>query len=80
MWTALEPAIIVFSLGLAAAGIILAFRLAIGLPRKALRRQEEESSGEEARMIQDMFTKLNRLEVRIESLETIIVETQRKTR
>ncbi|MBN1404787.1 MAG: hypothetical protein JW942_10025 [Opitutales bacterium] len=80
MWDALEPAIIIFSLGLAAAGIILALRLAIGLPRKALRRQEEESSGEEARMIQDMFTKLNRLEVRIESLETIIVETQRKPR
>ncbi len=80
MWHALEPAIIVFSLGLAAAGIILVMRIAIGLPRKALRKQEEDSAGDEARMIQEMFSKLNRLEARIESLETIVVETQRRAR
>lgn len=47
---------------------------------KLIAKRNEEGSGEEARLIQDMFSKLNRLETRIESLETIIVETQRKAR
>ncbi len=47
---------------------------------KLIAKRNEEGSGEEARLIQDMFAKLNRLETRIESLETIIVETQRKAR
>jgi hypothetical protein len=41
---------------------------------------EEEGSGEQARLLQGINSKLSSLEKRIESLETIIVDNERRTR
>lgn len=40
-------------------------------------RKRATSEGEEARCLQEMYQGLNRLEQRIESLETILIERER---
>jgi phage shock protein B len=50
--------------------------LVVALLRKLLRSQDQANSGEEARLLQDMNEKLNKLEKRIESLETIVVASE----
>lgn len=47
------------------------------LLHKLLASQDEASSGEDARLLQDLNTKLNQLEKRLESLETIVTSTDR---
>ena len=79
-WQTIQPAIIILSVGLSAAILIGVIKTAVYLPRKLIRTQDEASAKDEAAIIKEMFGKLNRLEVRIESLETIIVESQRKPR
>ncbi len=41
-------------------------------------RQGQESQAEEARMIQEIYQGLSRMEERVEALETIILERTRK--
>jgi len=48
--------------------------------RKLLSSQNEASNGEEARLLQELNTKLNRLEHRIESLETIVTSAEQNPR
>ncbi len=47
---------------------------------KLIAKRSEAGSDEQAQILQEVFNKLTRLEARIESLETIIVDTQRKSR
>jgi phage shock protein B len=51
--------------------IVLLFKILY----KLLSSQDSGASGEETRMLQDINSKLNRLEKRIESLESIVVAT-----
>ena len=41
-------------------------------------RQSQQSHAEEARMIQEIYQGLSRMEERVEALETIILERKRK--
>ena len=75
----LEPAIIILSLGLMAVIVIPAMIVGISLAIRFARRQDKVTAGDEARLVQDIHRKLNRLEQRIESLETILTEGERKT-
>lgn len=64
--------LIIATLGLSIIGIIRAFKTG-GLSRK-----ERQAHAEETRMIQDMFNGLSKMEERVETLETILIERQRK--
>jgi phage shock protein B len=64
----------------ALAFIVCIFVLLFKLMHKLLSSQKEASSGEEARLLQELNTKLNRLEHRIESLETIVTSAERNPR
>jgi len=79
-WQSIQPAIIILSIGIAITLVLGALATVFGSSRRMIRKQNEASAGEETALIQEMHAKLNRLESRIESLETIIVETQRKPR
>ena len=43
-----------------------------------LSRNEKQSQAEETRMIQDIYHGLSKMEERVEALETILIERQRK--
>lgn len=60
------------TLGLILIGIIRASRSG-GLSQK-----EKQTQAEEAKMIQDIYRGLSRMEERVEALETILIERQRK--
>jgi len=60
------------TLGLILIGIIRAARSG-GLSQK-----EKQAQAEEAKMIQDIYHGLSKMEERIEALETILIERQRK--
>lgn len=60
------------TLGLIIIGIIRAFKTG-GLSKK-----ERQAHAEETKMIQDIYYGLSKMEERIEALETILIERQRK--
>lgn len=64
--------LILATLGLVLVGIIRSIRTG-GLSKK-----EREAHAEETRMIQDLFNGLSRMEERVEALETILIERQKK--
>lgn len=65
-------------LALATLGLII-----IGIIRAAktggISRKEREAHTEETKMIQDIFNSLSKMEERVEALETILIERQRKS-
>ncbi len=63
-----------------AAFFALLFLLLVGLVKLAgrlLSSQDEASTGEEARLLQELNSRMSRLEKRIESLETIVTSAGR---
>ncbi len=60
------------TLGLVFIGIIKAFKTG-GFSKK-----EKMANAEETRMIQDIYHGLSKMEERVEALETILIERQRK--
>ncbi|WP_027362886.1 hypothetical protein [Desulfospira joergensenii] len=64
--------LILATLGLILIGIIRAIKTG-GLSKK-----EKEAHTEETRMIQDIFNGLSKMEERVETLETILIERQKK--
>ncbi|HNX04178.1 MAG TPA: hypothetical protein PKI32_01680 [Opitutales bacterium] len=70
------------ALGILAVVAVIALFVAIvvGLAKllhRMLASQDEASSGEEARLLQELNSKLGKLEKRIESLETIVTSVER---
>ncbi len=61
------------TLGLIIIGIIRAAKTG-GISKK-----EREAHADETKMIQDIFNGLSRMEERVEALETILIERQKKT-
>lgn len=64
--------LLLITLGLIIIGIIRAFKTG-GLSKK-----ERQVHAEETKMIQDIYYGLSKMEERIEALETILIERQRK--
>ncbi|MBU1610391.1 MAG: phage-shock protein [Proteobacteria bacterium] len=62
----------VIGLGIALVGAVL-----FGFV-KLLKGPKQESADEETRIIQEMYNTMNRLEERVESLETILIERESK--
>jgi phage shock protein B len=54
--------------------------MAIKILRGGLSRKGQRVQSEEARMIQEIYQGLSRMEARVEALETIILERERKDR
>ena len=67
---------IIFGIAVVIAIIVGIVMLIVALMRKLLSSQDQANYGEEARLLQDMNEKLNKLEKRIESLETIVVASE----
>ncbi|WDP87578.1 MAG: phage-shock protein [Desulfobacter sp.] len=67
-----------FILLLSTLGLII-----IGIIRAAktggLSKNEKQTQTEETKMIQDIFNGLSKMEERVEALETILIERQKKT-
>ncbi len=64
--------LLIATLGLIIIGIIRASKTG-GLSKK-----EKQSHAEETKMIQDIYHGLSKMEERVEALETILIERQRK--
>jgi phage shock protein B len=64
--------LLIATLGLLIIGIIRASKTG-GLSKK-----EKQAHSEETKMIQDIYHGLSKMEERVESLETILIERQRK--
>ena len=54
--------------------------IAIKILKGGLSRKGQKLQAEEARMIQEMYQGLSRMEERIEALETIVLDSKRKDR
>ena len=54
--------------------------MAIKILKGGLSRKGQRVQSEEARMIQEIYQGLSRIEARVEALETIILERERKDR
>ena len=54
--------------------------MAIKILKGGLSRKGQKFQAEEARMIQEMYQGLSRMEERVEALETIILDRERKDR
>jgi len=54
--------------------------MAIKIIKEGLSRKGQRLQAEEARMIQEMYQGLSRMEERMEALETIILDRERKDR
>ena len=54
--------------------------MAIKILKGGLSRKGQKVQSEEARMIQEIYQGLSRMEARVEALETIILERERKER
>lgn len=66
--------LLIATLGLVLIGIIRAAKTG-GISKK-----DRQIHAEETKMIQDIFSGLSKMEERIETLETILIERQRKER
>lgn len=64
--------------GIAIAGIALVGAVLVGVVKAFRSSPQQNSSAEEARMIQEMYNAMNRMENRVESLETILLEKENK--
>jgi phage shock protein B len=78
MHTALILAIIFGGTILALAVIGGTILMGIKIIKGGFSRQSQQSHAEEARMIQEIYQGLSRMEERVEALETIILEQTRK--
>lgn len=75
-----------FIVAISIGGIILFFAtiglIVIGIIRAAktggLSKKDKQAQAEETRMIQDIYHGLTKMEERIETLETILIERQKK--
>ena len=67
---------IVLALAIVGSTILMAIKLIKG----GLSRKDQRSEAEEARMIQEIYHGLARMEKRVEALETIILEREREGR
>lgn len=75
-----------FIVAVSIGGIILFFAtiglIVIGIIRAAktggLSKKDKQAQAEETRMIQDIYHGLTKMEERIETLETILIERQKK--
>ncbi len=77
----------VFIVAIVIGGIVLALAIigstilmAIKILKGGLSRKGQRLQAEEARMIQEMYQGLSRMEERVEALETIILDRERKDR
>ncbi len=77
----------VFIVAIVIGGIILALAIigstvlmAIKILKGGLSRKGQRLQAEEARMIQEMYQGLSRMQERVEALETIILDHERKDR
>ncbi len=77
----------VFIVAMVIGGIILALAIigstvlmAIKILKGGLSRKGQRLQAEEARMIQEMYQGLSRMQERVEALETIILDHERKDR
>ena len=77
----------VFIVTIVFAGIVLAlaiigitFLMAIRILKGGVSKKGQRYQAEEARMIQEIYQGLSRMEERVEALETIILEHERKDR
>jgi len=77
----------VFIVAIVIGGIILALAIigstvlmAIKILKGGLSRKGQGLQAEEARMIQEMYQGLSRMQERVEALETIILDRERKDR
>jgi len=78
MNTVLIVAIVFGGLVLALAIIGSTVLMAIKILRGGFSRKGRDGQAEEARMIQEMYQGLGQMEKRVESLETILLEQERK--
>ena len=78
MHTALILAVIFGGTILALAVVGGTILMGIKIIKGGFSRQSQQSQAEEARMIQEIYQGLSRMEERVEALETIILEQTRK--
>jgi len=65
---------LVLALAIVGSTILMAIRIIKG----GFSRQGQDVDAEEARMIQEMYQGLSRMEKRVEALETILLDKERK--
>ncbi len=80
MQTVFIVAIVIGGIVLALAIIGSTILMAIKIIKGGLSRKGQRLQAEEARMIQEMYQGLSRMEERVEALETIILDRERKDR
>ena len=80
MHGALIAAIVFSGIVLALAVIGGTFLMAIKILKGGVSRKSQKYQAEEARMIQEIYRGLSRLEERVESLETILLDREKKDR
>jgi phage shock protein B len=80
MHGALIAAIVFSGIVLALAVIGGTFLMAIKILKGGVSRKSQKNQAEEARMIQEIYRGLSRLEERVESLETILLDREKKDR
>ncbi len=67
-----------FLLAIILIGIGLVAAVLLGVVKMFRGPAQKDEATEEARIIQEMYNTMNRLEDRVESLETILMEQERK--
>ena len=79
------PADGIFIVAIVFAGILLAlaiiggtFLMAIRIIKGGVSRRDREWSSREARMVQEIYQGVNNLEERVESLETILLDREKR--
>ena len=79
------PANAVFIVAIVFTGIVLALAIiaatllvAIRIIKGGISRKDREWSSQEARMVQEIYQDLNNLEERLESLETILIDREKR--
>ncbi|QTA92645.1 phage-shock protein [Desulfonema magnum] len=80
MRTLLIGAVIFGSLVLALSAVAGTIFIVIRILRGGLSREEREILSEETRMIQDIYQGLSKMERRLDTLETILLDRERKER
>jgi phage shock protein B len=65
---------IVLCLAIIGATILLGIKIAKG----GISRKSQQSRTEDAKMVQEMYQSVTRMEARVEALETILLEKERK--
>ncbi|MDZ7581126.1 MAG: phage-shock protein [Deltaproteobacteria bacterium] len=77
MQAAFFTAVVFGGISLALAVIGVTILLGIRLIKGGLLRKDRQNDAEDAGMIQEMYQKLNRMEERVDSLETILFDRSR---